>query len=79
MVPLMAMLRHRAAALATADAHTRHCVPARLLYSSRRWDGVFYRAELARLAQDDETLEVEFTLTSEPPRGWTGFHRRSTA
>jgi len=75
MVPLMAMLRHRAAALATANVRARYGVPARLLYSSRRWDDVFYRSELARLAEDDQTLEVAFTLTSEAPRGWTGFRR----
>jgi ferredoxin-NADP reductase len=75
MVPLMAMLRHRAAALATANARARHGVPARLLYSSRRWDDVFYRSELTRLAEDDETLEVALTLTSEAPPGWTGFRR----
>src|SRR5262245_23020324 len=57
-VPLMAMLRHRAAALDAADVRARHKVSARLLYSSRRWDDVIYRSELARLAQDDETLEV---------------------
>ena len=73
-VPLMAMLRHRAAALETADL--RHNVPARLLYSSRRWDEVIYRAELARLAEDDATVEVALTFTREPPRGWTGFRRR---
>jgi ferredoxin-NADP reductase len=75
-VPLMAMLRHRAAALATADVRAHHTVPVRLLYSSRRWDDVIYRGELAGLAQDDETLEVAFTLTREVPRGWTGFRRR---
>jgi ferredoxin-NADP reductase len=73
-VPLMAMLRHRAAALDAADA--RHQAPARLLYSSRRWDDVIYRAELARLAEDDATLEVALTFTRELPRGWTGFRRR---
>jgi len=73
-VPLMAMLRHRAAALETADV--RRNVPARLLYSSRRWDDVIYHGELARLAQDDETLEVALTFTREPPQGWTGFRRR---
>jgi ferredoxin-NADP reductase len=73
-VPLMAMLRHRATALKTADA--RHNVPARLLYSSRRWDDVIYRGELAGLAQDDQTLEVTLTFTREPPQGWTGFRRR---
>jgi len=75
-VPLMAMLRHRAAALETADVRARHNVPAQLLYSSRRWDDVIYRGELARLAQGDETLEVALTFTREPPRGWTGFRRR---
>ena len=76
--PLMAMLRHRAAALGLGDAEAdaRHHVPARLLYSSRRWDEVIYRDELARLAEDDPTLEVALTLTREPPRDWTGFRRR---
>jgi ferredoxin-NADP reductase len=75
-VPLMAMLRHRATALAAAGMETRHGVPARLLYSARRWDDVFYRRELARLAEDDETLEVALTLTDEVPPGWNGFRRR---
>jgi ferredoxin-NADP reductase len=73
-VPLMAMLRHRAAALETADRLRN--VPARLLYSSRRWDDVIYRGELARLAWDDETLEVALTFTREPPPEWAGFRRR---
>lgn len=75
-VPLMAMLRHRAIALRAADMQTRHMVPARLLYSARRWEDVFYRDELAQLAEHDETLEVTFTLTHEAPPGWTGFQRR---
>jgi ferredoxin-NADP reductase len=75
-VPLMAMLRHRAAVLRTAGAEVRHKVPARLLYSSRRWDDVIYREELAGLAEDDPALEVTHTLTREPPDGWTGFRRR---
>jgi ferredoxin-NADP reductase len=75
-VPLMAMLRHRAAALGAAEASARHGVPARLLYSSRRWDEVIYRDELARLVEDDPTLEVALTLTREAPQGWTGFRRR---
>ena len=75
LVPLMAMLRHRAAATA-ADPRGRNDMPARLLYSSRRWNDVIYREELARLAQDDETLEVTLTLTREQPHGWTGFRRR---
>lgn len=75
-VPLMAMLRHRNAALANADVATRHRVPARLLYSSRRWDEVIYRDELARLAESDPTLEVTHTLTREAPDDWKGFRRR---
>ena len=75
-VPLMAMLRHRDKALSTADAAARHRLPVRLLYSSRRWDDVIYRDELARLAERDTTLEVNHTLTREQPDGWTGFKRR---
>lgn len=74
-VPLMAMLRHRNAALATR-ADDRQRLPARLLYSSRRWDEVIYRDELARLAENDKTLEVVHTLTRDQPEGWTGFRRR---
>jgi ferredoxin-NADP reductase len=68
------MLRHRAAVLETVEA--RRDVPARLLYSSRRWDDMIYRDALARLADDDATLEVAPTFTREPPPGWTGFRRR---
>jgi ferredoxin-NADP reductase len=75
-VPLMAMLRHRDRALSTTDAAARHRLPVRLLYSSRRWDDVIYRDELARLAERDTTLEVSHTLTREQPDGWTGFKRR---
>lgn len=73
-VPLMAMLRHRAAAL--TDVSARHALPARLLYSSRRWRDVIYRAELDRLAAGDDSLQVTHTITREPPPGWNGFHRR---
>jgi ferredoxin-NADP reductase len=74
-VPLMAMLRHRDAAL-TSDGMDRHQVPARLLYSSRGWDEVIYRDELDRLAANDPTLEVRHTLTRQQPDGWSGFRRR---
>jgi ferredoxin-NADP reductase len=74
-VPLMAMLRHRNAVLATRDAE-RHRLPARLLYSSRGWDEVIYRDELARLAEKDTALEIRHTLTRDQPRGWSGFRRR---
>jgi ferredoxin-NADP reductase len=75
-VPLMAMLRHRASALEGPEADARPRMPARLLYSSRRWDEVIYRDELARLVEADPTLEVTLTLTREPAQGWTGFRRR---
>jgi ferredoxin-NADP reductase len=57
-VPLRAMLRHRAAAGSV--------VPARLLVSARRLADVYYREELPRLA------ELRLTLTREVPPGWTG-------
>jgi ferredoxin-NADP reductase len=68
-VPLMAMLRHRAAA--GSDA------PARLLYSSRTPEDVIYAAELERLAGDG--LEVFHTFTRAQPPGWTGYARRIDA
>jgi ferredoxin-NADP reductase len=63
-VPLMAMLRHRAAV--GSD------VPARLLLSSRTREDVIYRDELDRLAARGDGLEVIHTLTRERPEGWTG-------
>ena len=66
-VPLMAMLRHRAA--------SRAKVAARLLYSSRAFDDVIYRQELDALAKSDG-LEVFHTLTRSQPPGWTGYARR---
>jgi ferredoxin-NADP reductase len=67
-VPLMAMLRHRAA------EHSH--IPARLLYSSRTADDVIYRAELERLAAADAALKVALTFTRGAPPGWTGHQRR---
>ena len=72
--PLRAILRHRAAAL--ADERARHALPARLLYSSRRWTDVIYRVELDRLAEEDDSVQVIHTITREPPPDWTGFRRR---
>jgi ferredoxin-NADP reductase len=62
-VPLMAMLRHRAG---------RGAAPARLLASWRTRDSIFYRDELAGLVRTDPTLRVTHTLTRETPGGWTG-------
>ena len=69
-VPLMAMLRHRARAGSS--------VPARLLYSSRTYDDVIYHEELDRLAGKDG-VEVFHTFTRSQPPGWTGHARRIDA
>ncbi|HYX75569.1 MAG TPA: ferredoxin reductase [Gaiellaceae bacterium] len=68
-VPLMAMIRTRAA----AGDHTE----TRLLYSSRSQDDVIYRDELERL--DDNGLRVVHTLTDSQPPGWSGYARRVDA
>lgn len=66
-VPLMAMLRHRAAAGLKE--------PARLLYSARSYDLIIYRQELEMLVQQNG-LAVSYTLTRNQPAGWKGFARR---
>jgi ferredoxin-NADP reductase len=70
LVPLMAMLRHRAAIGSDVDAH--------LLVSSRGWEDVLYREELAQLALG-AGLEISYTLTRERPEDWIGFARRVDA
>ena len=75
-VPLMAMIRHRNSSLPQGNPEARRALPARLLYSSRSWDEVIYRDELARLAKEDPTLEVIHTITRQPPEPWNGFRRR---
>jgi len=67
LVPLMAMLRHRAANASTIDA--------RLLVSARRWDDVLYRDELGGL----DGVAVHSTLTREAPDEWSGYTRRVDA
>jgi ferredoxin-NADP reductase len=64
LVPLMAMLRHRAAQGSDVEA--------RLLLSARSLGDVLYREELARL--DD--VAIRYTLTRVRPDGWTGYDRR---
>jgi ferredoxin-NADP reductase len=68
-VPLMAMIRQRAAAGSYVDM--------RLLYSSRSWDDVIYGNELGRLAGGG--LTVAHTLTRSQPDGWTGYGARVNA
>jgi len=63
-VPLMSMLRHRAA--------SGSAVPMRLLYSAKTEAGLIYRRELDALAGEGDGLDVVYTLTREEPVGWAG-------
>jgi ferredoxin-NADP reductase len=65
-VPLMAMLRHR--------ARTSSACPMRLVYSVRTAADVIYAEELASLGDD-----VVITYTREPPDGWSGHTGRIDA
>ena len=67
-VPLMAMIRQRAACQSK--------VPARLLYSSRTYQDIIYREELERLAEQGDGLQVFHTLTRGQPPDWRGYRRR---
>jgi len=67
-VPLMAMIRHRAALGSN--------VPVRLLYSSRTADDIIYKEELNRIAASGDGVAVAYTLTRSQPSGWKGYARR---
>jgi len=67
-VPLMAMLRHRAGSNSKAAS--------KLIYSSRAWEDVIFRDELERLSASPDGPEVIHTLTRAHPRGWQGYARR---
>jgi len=67
-VPLMAMVRHRAAQASR--------IPAHLLCSWRTAEDVIFRDELARLAARGDALEVTHTLTRTAPADWRGHTRR---
>jgi ferredoxin-NADP reductase len=67
-VPLMAMVRQRAA--------NKEAVRTRLLYSARSRDDVIYRDELERYGERGDGLEIVYTLTRETPPDWTGYSRR---
>jgi ferredoxin-NADP reductase len=61
-VPLMAMIRSRAAARSSA--------PFRLLYSVRHPGGVWYRDELQALSADDHGIGVTYVYTRTAPLNW---------
>lgn len=62
-VPLMAMIRTRAA--------TGSRVPFRLVYSVRDPDNVIYGNELLRRVREDYGLDVSYVYTRETPAGWS--------
>ena len=70
-VPLLAMLRHRAG----AGSH----VPTALVYSSRTRDDVIGFDELDGLVTADPSLRVLHAFTRSQPPGWTGYARRIDA
>lgn len=69
-VPLMSMLRHRAAQGSEVET--------RLLVSARSEEDLLYRDELAAL-EPAAGLAVSTTYTRAAPPGWTGFQRRVDA
>jgi ferredoxin-NADP reductase len=70
-VPLMSMIRHRAAARANN--------PTALLYSSRSFEEVIYYDELDRLSKANGGLKIFHTLTRSQPANWKGYARRIDA
>lgn len=67
-VPLMSMLRHRAAAGAKN--------PTSLLYSSRNFEDIIYYNELEKLRAANGGLHIFHTLTRSQPAEWKGYARR---
>jgi ferredoxin-NADP reductase len=63
-VPLMAMVRHR--------AEIGSIVPLHLIVSARSHEELPYAQELDRLGADDSGLEVSIAYTRSPPAGWRG-------
>jgi ferredoxin-NADP reductase len=70
LVPLMSMLRHRAARGAA--------VPVNVLVSARSAAELLYADELATL-EPREGLRIAHTFTRQAPPGWTGWSRRIDA
>jgi len=67
-VPLMSMVRHRAAAGAMN--------PTSLLYSSRNFEDIIYYNELEKLLTANSGLQIFHTLTRSQPANWKGYARR---
>jgi ferredoxin-NADP reductase len=67
-VPLMSMLRHRAAAGAKNSTS--------LLYSSRNFEDIIYYHELEKLRSANNGVQVFHTLTRSQPPGWKSYSRR---
>ena len=67
-VPLMSMIRHRAAAGAKN--------PTSLLYSSRNFEDVIYYDELEKLHSSNHGIQVFHALTRSQPADWKGYARR---
>ena len=70
-VPLMSMLRERAAKGSN--------VPALLLFSSRTWEDVIFRDELLALAARNDGFQLALALTRDEPRRPQDFGRRVDA
>jgi ferredoxin-NADP reductase len=71
LVPLMAMVRHRAAVGSRANT--------RLVVSARELEAVLYREELEQLGAAGDGLSITYTLTRAVPERWDGFARRVDA
>jgi ferredoxin-NADP reductase len=70
-VPLMAMIRARAAAASAT--------PFRLLYSVRNPEAVFYRDELRSLSGQSDPIAVTYAYTRAAPKDWPQPPRRIDA
>jgi ferredoxin-NADP reductase len=67
-VPLMSMIRHRAAQAST--------VPALLLFSAKTWDDVIFRDELLALDAANDGFELVLALTRDEVRRARDYSRR---
>jgi ferredoxin-NADP reductase len=67
-VPLMAMLRHR--------ANIGAINPTALIFSVRTEEDVIYRKELMQMANKNMDFNLFLTFTRQAPIGWTGYRKR---